>query len=344
LGGKIFMGRERPKGRDVAAENRRTRKIILNAAKLLATVLVVAFLIRKLGWGTIVETVGGASPLWLSVGCVIFLLSGLLGVVQWRLLLRNRGLNIPFARAFKLYFVGMFFNNFIMGGIVGDAVKVASIRSHDGKGTGKVGFAATVLDRFAGLWAMCGFAVIGSFILLSRGMLTHGRVTTAVIALFAAFALFAGIMLFLVFKPLQSLFFAITEKFAFCRKFRVKEIISEMLIEAQDYKLLAAVAALAALTQFLRIGVHVLTAASLGLLTVENFQYFFIFVPIIAMLMTIPLPFGVREAAGGTLFSLAGFPREAAFIMGFLASLIGILVSLLGGIFFVTGRVYKSGK
>jgi uncharacterized protein (TIRG00374 family) len=326
----------------VVAKNRKTRKIITSTAKLIATVLVVAFLISKLGWGTIVDTVSGANPLWIAVGCVVFLVSGLLGVVQWRLLLTNRGLNIPFARAFKLYFVGMFFNNFIMGGIVGDAVKVASIRSQDGKG--KVGFAATVLDRFAGLWAMCGFAIIGSLILLSRGMLTHGRVTTAVIALFAAFTLFAGIMLFLICKPLQSLFFTITEKFAFCRKLRVKEILSEMLIEAQDYKLLAAVAALAALTQFLRIGVHVLTAASLGLLTVENFQYFFIFVPIIAMLMTIPLPFGVREAAGGTLFSLAGFPREAAFIMGFLASLIGILVSLLGGIFFVTGKIYKSEK
>jgi uncharacterized membrane protein YbhN (UPF0104 family) len=306
---------------------------------LLATVLIIAFLIRKLGWATIVDTVSGANPLWLAVGVAVFLVSGWLGVVQWRLLLVNRGLKLTFARAFKLYFVGMFFNNFIMGGIVGDAVKIASIRSQDGKGM--VGFAATFLDRFAGLWAMCGFAVIGSFILLNRGMLTHGRVTTAVIALFAAFALFAGIMLFLIVKPLQTGFFSITDKFAVCRKFKVREIISETLIEARDFKLLAAIGALAGVTQFLRISVHVLTAASLGLLTAENFQYFFIFVPMIAMLMTIPLPFGVREAAGGALFALAGFPGDAAFIMGFLASLIGIAVSALGGVFFVTGKIYK---
>jgi hypothetical protein len=115
-----------------------------------------------------------------------------------------------------------------------------------------------------------------------------------------------------------------------------------MLIEAQDYKLLASVSALAILTQFLRIGVHILTAASLGLLTAANFQYFFIFVPIIAMIMTVPLPFGAREAFGGALFALAGFPQDAAFIMGFLASLIGIAVSSLGGIFFVAGKNYKS--
>jgi len=335
------MGRERAEGRRLASENR-VRKIITSSAKLLATVLIIVFLIHKLGWNAIVSTVRGADPLWLAAGCAIFLLSGWLGVVQWRLLLTNRGVELPFARAFKLYFVGMFFNNFIMGGIVGDAVKIASIHSQDG--AGKTGFAATALDRFAGLWAMCGFAVAGSLVLLNRGMLTHGRIATAVIALFAAFALFAGIMSFLMFKPPQELFFFIIDKFAFLRKFKVREIISEMLIEAHDYKLLAAVAVLASLTQFLRIGVHVLTAAALGLLSTENFQYFFIFVPIIAMLMTIPLPFGVREAFGGALFALAGFPSEAAFIMGFLATLTGIAVSSLGGVFFVTGKIYNSGK
>jgi len=323
----------------VAAENR-ARKLAVNAAKVVVTALIIAVLVRKLGWGTIAGTVSGADPLWLAAGFAVFLISGGLGVVQWRLLLKNRGLALPGSRAFKLYFVGMFFNNFIMGGIVGDAVKVASIRSRDG--SGKAGFAATFLDRFAGLWAMCGFAAVGSVILLQRGMITHGRVETAVTALFAAFVLFAGIMLFLTMKPLQSLFFSIIDRFAVLRKFRVKEIMSEMLIEAQDLRLLAAVAALSAVTQFLRISVHILTAASLGLLTAANFQYFFIFVPIIAMMMTVPLPFGVREAAGGALFALAGFPKEAAFIMGFLASLIGIAASMLGGVFFVTERMHKS--
>jgi len=322
------------------AEENRLRKVAVNAAKIVTTALIIVVLVRKLGWGTIVGTVGGADPMWLAAAFVIFFLSILLGIVQWRMILENRGLSLPFLRVFKLYFVGMFFNNFMAGGIVGDVVKVASIRSRDGKGM--AGLAATFLDRFAGLWALCGFAVMGSLILLNRGMLTHGKTTTAVVALFAAFALFAGIMLFLMVKPLQTLFFSIIDKYAFCRKLRIKEIVSEMLIEAQDFKLMASVFALAVFTQFMRICAHIFTAASLGLVTAENFQYFFVFVPIIAMMMTIPLPFGVREAAGGTLFALAGFQRDTAFIMGFLASLIGIAVSVLGGIFFVTEKNHKS--
>jgi uncharacterized membrane protein YbhN (UPF0104 family) len=315
------------------------RKIISSALKTLTAVAVIVFLIRRLGWDNIAATVMDADPLWLAAGFAMFLISGLLGVAQWQLLLKNRGLDLTMGRAFKLYFVGMFFNNFIMGGIVGDIVKISSIRSRDG--AGKIGFAATVLDRFAGLWAMCGFAVAGSVILLGRGMLANGKITTAVMALFGAFALFAGIMLFLLLKPLQSAFFSVVDRFAVCRKLKIREIVSEMLIEARDYKLLVSVAFIAAFTQFLRIGVHIFTAVALGLLTAENFQYFFIFVPIIAIIMIVPLPFGVREAAGGALFALAGFQEEPAFVMGFIASLIGIAASLLGGVFFVTERMHK---
>ncbi|MFP4165249.1 MAG: lysylphosphatidylglycerol synthase transmembrane domain-containing protein [Chitinispirillaceae bacterium] len=318
------------------------RKVAAPVLKLSATLLVVAVLIYKLGWQSIIETIGNANPAWLLVAFGIFLISGLLGVVQWRILLENRGIPLPFWRSFKLYFIGMFFNNFILGGFVGDAVKVASIRSRESRGY--EGLAATFLDRFAGLWAMCGFAVVGSVVLLNRGVLTEGKIATAIIALFAAFALFAGIMLFLMLKPLQNLFFSVSDRLSIMRKVKLREIISEMLIEAKDLKILTSISGLSLLIQFLRISVHVVTAGALGLLTAANFQYFFIFVPIIAMLMTIPLPFGVREAAGGTLFALAGFPTEAAFVMGFLASLVGISASLLGGVFFVTERVYRAGK
>ena len=310
--------------------------------KLIVTLLVMAFLVRKLGWNQILATVLDADPLWLVASVAVFIASGWLGVIQWEILLKNRGIPLKFWNAFRLYFIGLFFNNFIMGGIVGDAVKVASLKSRQGKGM--AGLAATFLDRFAGLWAMCGFAVGGSIILLQRGALNNGKIGTAVLALLVTFVMFVGIMIFLVSKPMQSAFFRITDSMTFVSKLRVKEVISEMLIEAGDFHVLGKVAFFSIITQFFRIAVHILVAAALGLLTVGNFQYFFIFVPLMAMLMTIPLPFGVREAVGGTLFALAGFPEHEAYVMGFLASLVGIGASCLGGIFFVTDRMTTQGK
>ncbi len=318
------------------------KKPFISLLKLTVTVVVIVFLIGKLGWNDIVRTVTHAHPVWLISAFVIFFLSAWIGVAQWSILLTNRGIPLRFWRAFRLYFIGLFFNNFVMGGIVGDVVKVASIKSQDGKGM--AGLAATFLDRFAGLWAMCGFAVIGSSILLGRGALNSGKIGTAVLALLVTFVLFAGIMVLLMCKPVQAFVFKITDYFAILKKIRIKEILSELIIEANDYHVLGKVTLLSAVIQFLRIGVHICVAGSLGLLTSANYQYFFIFVPIIAMLMTIPLPFGVREAAGGALFALAGFPAQEAFVMGFLASVVGIAASLIGGVLFVADKIDLQGK
>lgn len=312
---------------------KKLKKVTVTLLKGIVTAAVIVLLVKKLGWRSISETITTAQPVWLMAALGIFLISAFLGVVQWRILLENRGIGLPFGRTFRLYFIGMFFNNFVLGGIVGDALKVASIRSRDGKG--KAGFAATFLDRFAGLWAMCGFAVCGSAVLLSGNTLSDTKIIFAVSALCGAFALFAGILVFLVFKPLQNLIFSFITYLPETSGKKIKAILSEMLIEAHDYHILVKVAVLSSCIQFLRIGVHIFCAHSLGLLTGTNFHFFFIFVPIIAMLMTLPLPFGIREAAGGTLFSLAGFPTEAAYVMGFLASIVGLAASFLGGLFYI---------
>ena len=186
------------------------KKHLTTVLKISVTVAVIAFLIHRLGWREILSVMTTAKPQWLITALAVFLLSSLIGVVQWRLLLANRKIPLPFGRAYRLYLIGMFFNNFILGGIVGDVLKVASIRNRDGKG--KAGLAATFLDRFAGLWAMCGFAVAGSIILLVRhGALNDGKVCTAMIALAATFLLFAGIIFFLVNKSLQKLFFSLLD-------------------------------------------------------------------------------------------------------------------------------------
>jgi uncharacterized protein (TIRG00374 family) len=320
------------------------RNILFTVLKIVVTVGIILLLIGKLGWDDILTTIKKAQCIWLLPAFFIFLFSGWLGVIQWQILLKNRGIQLTFGRAFRLYFIGMFFNNFVMGGIVGDAVKVASIKTDGGKG--RKGLAATFLDRFAGLWAMCGFAVIGSGILLvQKGELINGKIGTAVIALFVTFIMFAGIMTFLMHKPLQNFFFKCYDVIPFIKNSKIKDIISEMLIEAHDYHILVSVSLFSFFIQMLRIGVHLFAAVSLGLLTAANFQYFLIFVPIIAMLMTIPLPFGVREAAGGALFTFAGFPPEESFVMGFLATLVGLAASFLGAIFFIAEKnILRSKK
>ncbi len=320
------------------------RKIIGIILKIGVTIGVIAFIICKLGWRHILLTCEQANPAWLVSALVLFFISGWLGVIQWQIILKNRGLSLTFSRVFSLYFIGMFFNNFALGIITGDAIKVAYIKVEEG--SGKAGFAATFLDRFAGLWAMLGYAIFGSVLLIKQKSLESRSMTLAIVALFAAFFCFGGALLFLMSKKLQAIAFNIIDLIPvpIKQKESLKKILNETLIEVHDVHILLPVGVLSTVVQFLRIGVHVLCAGSLGLLSAANIHYFFIFVPILAILMIAPLPFGIRESIGGTLFTFAGFQAGSAIVMGFLATLIGSVASLTGGILFLVNKVKSPRK
>ena len=88
--------------------------------------------------------------------------------------------------------------------------------------------------------------------------------------------------------------------------------------------------------QISRIFVHVLVARSLGL-TVP-ITYFLLFVPLLAVIVSLPISLngiGVREGAGVILFGLVGVGRAQAFSLQFTTYLVAVAVSLLGGVIFL---------
>ncbi len=320
-----------------APDRRRTilRRTAVGIGKVTVTAAVLAYILWRFGWQSILSTLLEANPWWVVAALTVFFVSTTLGAVQWQLLLRNRGIELPFGRTFQLYFMGMFFNNFIFGMAAGDAVRVAYLRL--GNQSARAGFAATFLDRFAGFWAMSGFAVVATLALIGeRGI--QGRIWTVVAILTVMFVVFVGIMGLLISKRIQALAFALLDHLPVPGRARIRSVIDEMLIEAHDKHIVGPVAVLSTVVQFLRVTVHILCAAALGLVSAGALHYFFIFVPILAVTMIAPLPFGLREGLEGSLFALAGFRPDAAVVMGFLASLVGIAVSLLGACFFLMGK------
>jgi uncharacterized protein (TIRG00374 family) len=312
------------------------QKIISLSLKILVATGIITFIIWKLGWKEIIATCSNADPQWLIAAIIVFFISGWLGVIQWQIILKNRGVSLPFIKVFSFYFIGMFFNNFAFGIITGDALKVAYIKLQNDQG--KAGFAATFLDRFAGLWVMVGYAVFGIILMIRQKALESRSMTLAFVALILAFIGFCGIMMFLLSKKLQDFSFNVIDKLPINKKEILKNIIKETIIESHDIHILLPVGILSTIVQFLRIGVHILCAGALSLLTPFNIHYFFIFVPVLAVIMIVPLPFGVRESIGGALFTMAGFNLHASIVMGFLATIVGSVVSIIGGILFIFNR------
>ena len=307
-------------------------------AKLLVTAGIIWYIVHKLGWQAVSGTLAYARFDWIAVTAALFTISNFLGAYQWHLLLRNKGIVLSFTKCIQLYFIGMFFSNFIFGMAAADAVRVTYLKLANT--SGKAGFAATFLDRFAGLIAMLGFAVIGSVVMLKQKAIESSSLDIALIALLCTFGLLMGLLVLIVSTRFQKLFFSILSKTPMPKPIKdgITTLTAEVILEAHDRHVIMPVAALSAAIQLLRIGGNITCAAALGLLSLANVHYFFIFIPMLALIMIIPLPFGVREGLGGTLFMMAGFKAQAAFIMGFLSSIIGIIVTLPGGILFIVKK------
>jgi Uncharacterised protein family (UPF0104). len=311
------------------------KKLSITALKLLITAGVIWYIIDRLGWTAIVDTVTHARVKWLVATGVVFLISNCVGAYQWMVLLKNKGVDLSYGKSSRLYFIGMFFSNFIFGMAAADAIRITYLKLD--KSSGKAGFAATFLDRFAGLIAMLAFAVAGSVLLLKQKAIESRSLDIALIALFVTFGILVGLFVLIVSSRIQKIFFELISRsfLPIALKQGITTLASEVILEAHDRHVILPVAVLSTVIQLLRIGGNISCAAALGLLTLANVHYFFIFVPMLAMLMIIPLPFGVREGIGGTLFMLAGFEPQAAFIMGFLTSIVGIIISIPGGFLFI---------
>jgi uncharacterized protein (TIRG00374 family) len=299
--------------------------------KFAVTALVIVYVINKLGWSNIVSTCSRIDPLYALYGFIACVVSIVLGSLQWHMLLHRKDLPITFRESFELYYIGMFFNN--IGTVAGDGIKVAYIKKRHQ--LGKIGFAATFLDRFAGLLALSAYAGVGCFVLLWKGGINDPAVLNLVRLTMALIALFALILAFLTMRRLRRVFFALVNKLRLPKREFINDLVAITGLDINHFPLIAKIGALSLIIQGLRISTHIFSAAAFGILTADNWFFFLIFIPLIALFMIVPLPFGIRETIGGHLFSLTGIQEQAAFLMQFMATLIGVLGSLWGGIEFL---------
>jgi len=112
-------------------------------------------MLREARWGLLLFGVVLMLP--------VFPIQGL----RWWLLMRCRGIDVPFGRAMRLTMVGLFFNFCMPGMTGGDVVKAY----YAAKGSGKRGVAvmSVVFDRAAGLMGLILLAGFAGLILMMTG-------------------------------------------------------------------------------------------------------------------------------------------------------------------------------
>ncbi len=309
---------------------RSPRAVVLLAVKVLVSVLLFAWAFRRVRWDAIGPVLVHATPPWIAGAALLLLTSHLLASYQWSRLLRTSGVKLPLWKVIAYYHVGLFFNNFLPANVGGDLARTLDIaRSGSSRPTA---LATVLLDRLIGTVALGVVAVVSTIPAIDHFHLAAAY--AGVVAFLAA----AVLMLRAVLEP--RVLAALERVLAAIGLSRLAPALDELSARLAAYRgqrrLLLELLCVALVVQIMRIGVHVLFARALGLHVPA--AYFFLFVPLLAVIVSLPISLngiGVREGAGILLFGLVGLDKSSAFALQFGTYLIAVGVSLLGGLVFL---------
>lgn len=315
----------------------RTREWLIFAAKLLVTAVLVGFVLSRL---SLTEIRGAMSaPHWglLIAALGVYGLSAVAGAQQWAWLLHAGGITAASGEIRRLYFIGLFFNNFLPANIGGDAYKIIDLGRREQRALGV--FCATLLDRLIGLGAMTALAVL----VLCGAALADIALPGTTLLLIPALALLFVLLAVLLSRRLGRLLPRVLARVGLARlAAQTERVTAELARFRSRVRFLNGIFVFSMLVQLLRLATHVLVALGLGFaLSGTQMVQLLVLVPMVAISLTVPVTIngiGLRESVSAELLTAAGLLAPQAVAMGVAAYLVQVVFSLVGGVLLLTGR------
>ncbi len=311
------------------------RRRILDILRIVLTLLLVAWVLSRISLGQAWSLLLQADVLPLIAALLLFLISVFAGAWQWGRFLAAQGIDLKFRPVLELYWVGLFFNNFLPGNLGGDLVKVWDLRRQERDTLASA--TATLADRLTGLSALAFLALIAAI-----PMLSHPDLAGIAMAVLIGAGLFIlGAILFLL-DPVATLIRRLAQSLKLLSGEGIRGRLLERLRLLRSRKrLLLGLFAFSLGVQILRVGVHWLVCLALVGAATPAFNEFFLAVPPLAFALTLPVTvggLGLREGLAIPLFRPLGLVGEVPVTLQFAAYLLMLLVSLFGGLIFLARR------
>lgn len=254
---------------------------------------------------------------------------------RWQVLLDYKKITMSYGKTTVVYFISLFFNNFLPTTVGGDVMRVFySMREK------KADALATVLaDRILGFVGLFVFA-LGAVLYLLIYQNRREFLSLMIIGLL-------GLILITYLLFSERVYAIFTPIIAKIKVFRIGERLSNLHRTMTDFGGAWGVIVLCVVHSIIIQGLLAF-APFLVLRSMGNFEVsilpFFIYVPIINVISMIPVSLnglGVRENFYVLLFARAGLPGETSLTMSLVSFFLIFLYSLIGGIFFI---FYKSKR
>lgn len=286
-------------------------------------------LVGLVGWlqpGAILTEVQRLSPAWALLALALTLPPLLLSAWRWRLTARLLGLSLGFRRALHEYYLALFLNQLLPGGVAGDVARAWRHSRDSGQRGGA--WRAVIIERASGQLAMA----LLTLAVLAASPLWHELMARAVRGVVASGWLLAGIAGLLLLIPVvwqlarrpPAALVGLggdLRRSLLAASVWPKQLAGSLVVVV-SYALVFVCAARA-------IGVQLPLATLLAL------------VPPVLLAMLIPITlagWGVREGAAALVWGLAGLPPAQGVAISMAYGIIVLLASLPGGLVLLQRR------
>ena len=135
------------------------KKLIKPLLQLLVTGLALYLVLRKTDITRLFDIIRGANPWYLLLSLVFFNISKLFNALRLNRFFKAIGIELSPMYNLKLYYLGMFYNLFLPGGVGGDGYKIYILQKNYGLKTINV-FHAVLWDRIGGIFALAVLSLV----------------------------------------------------------------------------------------------------------------------------------------------------------------------------------------
>jgi len=308
--------------------------------RILVSIALLCFLLLQLDFGTLRESIREARLEWVLIPHFLSVATMMLCAVRWQLLLRAHSVRIGTRASTRYLLIGHFFSNFLPSNVGGDVVRASLATRAAGKEHWPTIAASVVVDRLTGLLAI--------FLVLPAGIALHYewvRSTNIIGPLAIACAAFL-VLAVAVFTDFGVGLLARVARVPWLGKpVRLVQKLHDAMLEYRKDRT-GVVGAVGLSITFYLVAAFQMALLLRAFPAVDvAWTTQIVALCAISLLAMIPVSFngyGVQEGGYVLLLVSLGFTQNQAILLALGNRLFSVLVSVVGGVAFATGKVSRN--
>jgi uncharacterized protein (TIRG00374 family) len=303
------------------------KKRILLVLKIVVSISLIVYIINKIEWGKAFENFEQANYLIISLVFFLNLLERIELTYKWKVLIEARGKSIGFFRLLLINSIGGFLGLFLPSSVGTDVVRGYYLVKNNAEKS--VSVSSVFVDRILSMFALLAFGIF--FVFLAGDEVSKYKLNIYLPILFILL-----IILFYIFQKEKTA--EILKNILQKSKFKkISGYISKLHFAILEYKkhpnTLVVSFVLNIVVQINRVLTYYVISLAFGFSI--PVIYFFLYVPVIMLVLTIPVSIGglgVREATFITFFSAVGLSVNDAIVITFTNTFIDTINTCFGGL------------